>query len=158
MTVEQLQQRLQSFLDSYLSQNLERDAQRIGMNLRNQVRSRVQTRGENARGRRFAAYTPDYARTRLKKGFQARTVDYTRSGRLWSSIVVESRKTGRDEVTVTIGPRDQENANKLRGRGALAPRKDGVRRGLIIEPSKEEIDEVFDIWVEEVERAFFDAL
>jgi len=154
MTPEQLNQRLRAFLRDYLNANLERDAARLGANLKNQVRSRVQTRGENADGRRYAAYTQDYAKQRLKKGFQVRKVDYTRSGRLWSSITVETRRTGQGEVTVTIGPRDRANADKLRGRGAMRARKDGVRRGLIIEPSQEEIDEVFDVWLEDVERAF----
>jgi len=158
MTPEQLNQRLRTFLRSYFSQNLTRDALRLGNNLKNQVRSRVQTRGENSRGRRFAAYTPQYAKQRQDKGFQIRKVDYTRSGRLWSSITVEAQSVGTGEVEITIGPRDQENAKKLQGRGALNPRKDGVARGLIIEPSQEEIDEVFDIWVEEVEEAFLRSL
>lgn len=152
MTSDELKRALSKFADQELGQNLEREALTIANDLRNLVRDRVQTSGYGPDGRPFAPYTPDYARSRKRSGYQIRRVDYTRSGRLWASIIAEVEEKTADSVTVAIGPRNEENRRKLRGPGTLAARKDGVKRGLPTLPNQKELRDVFADWT----RGFFD--
>jgi len=154
MTSEELKQNLRAFLSRELGPNLEQEALAIANDLRNIVRDRVQTRGAGPDGRPFAPYVPSYARSRLKSGFQIRTVDYTRTGRLWASIIPEVESRDDTGVTIAIGPRNEENRKKLRGRGTLRARKDGVRRGLPTLPSRQELETVFEDWAGGVFRRF----
>lgn len=155
MTADELSARLDVFVRQELDgDGLRKQALLIANNLRDKVRERVQTRGFGPEERAFASYVPDYAKRRNNKGFQIRHVDYTRSGRLWAGIIVETVDQGPQTVTVAIGPRDDDGANILKGKGALAPRKDGVRRGLITQPSPGELQEAFEDWATDVYDKF----
>lgn len=97
------------------------------------LKQRIQGRGLNSKGARFKPYTKEYAKYgRQEKGYQTNYVDFTRTGRLFASIVAKVVKDGKGKTTVEIAPRDAENQKKVDG----AVRK----RGNILEWSKQEID------------------
>jgi len=144
MTSEELTQQLRALLNRQTSGDMEDRFLRVANDLKDTVRDRVQNSGTNRRGQPFAPYVPGYARERLRKGFQARKVDYTRSGRLWANIqpVVVSRNER--EIVIEIGPQSRENELKLLGPGTTKPRKDGVQRGLPTLPNDQEISDAFE--------------
>lgn len=154
MTSEQLKLNLRRFLDDEIGPNLEREALAIANDLRNLVRDRVQTRGFGPDGRAFAPYVPSYARSRSRDGYQVRKVDYTRTGRLWASIIPEVESKDRTGITIAIGPRSADNRVKLLGKGTLSPRKDGTRRGLPTLPSETELRQAFEDWASGVINRF----
>ena len=155
MTSEELSDRLRAFLSGI---DVERRFLQMCFDLRDTVRDRVQNAGLNNRDTPFVPYTPGYAKTRLKKGFQARKVDYTRTGRLWGSIIPEVVSSGDGVVVVEIGPRGRDNEVKLLGAGTLKPRKDGQLRGLVTLPSERELEDAFTDLVEGILDEFENVL
>ena len=97
------------------------------------IKQRVQTSGTNSQGKPFAPYNPIYAiRGRQEKGFQSSFVDFTRSGRLWASIIPKIVDEKDGTTTGEIGARDRENQDKVNGAFK--------KRGNILRPTKAEID------------------
>ena len=158
MTSEELVNGLRVFLDRMSGPELERRLLRTASDLKDSVRDRVQNSGLNRRNQPFAAYTPPYAKQRQKAGFQVRKVDYTRTGRLWASIMPQVISNDGETIIIEIGPRGRENELKLLGPGTLKARKDGVRRGLPTLPNEKEISEAFAGFVEEIFLDFENAV
>lgn len=154
MTNEEMIRKFKQFLDNQTGQEMERRLLRVASDLKDNVRDRVQASGTNADNRPFAPYTIPYAKTRLKKGFQARKVDYTRTGRLFGSITPRLVSNDGQTIVIEIGPRGRENELKLLGPGALASRKDGVSRGLITLPNQQEVNEAFEDMINEIIEDF----
>lgn len=97
------------------------------------LKQRIQGRGLNSEGSRFKPYTKEYAKYgRQEKGYQSNYVDFTRTGRLFASIVAKVVNDGKGKTAVEIAPRDAENQKKVDG----AFRK----RGNILEWSRQEVD------------------
>lgn len=97
------------------------------------IKRRIQTSGTNSQGKPFAPYNPIYAiRGRQEKGFQSAYVDFTRSGRLWASIIPKIVGEKEGSTTGEIGPRDRENQDKVNGAFK--------KRGNILLPTKAETD------------------
>lgn len=145
---------IREFLDRQTGEEMEQRFLRLASDVRDAVRDRVQTAGQDRTGQAFAPYVPDYAKRRAKAGYQIRKVDYTRTGRLWASIlpeVVERTDTG---IVIEIGPRGEDNRVKLLGPGTTKPRKDGVQRGLPTLPNEAELTEAFAVLVEEIAEDF----
>ena len=114
-----------------LRANRERELQIIGADLSTMIKLRIQGSGENYLNTRFSPYTPGYAKQRAKKGFPTDKVDFTRTGRLWSSVYPDVQ--GNSAVmTVVISAHGQDNKDKVEG----AVKK----RGNILRPSQEELD------------------
>jgi hypothetical protein len=115
-----------------LVDNRERDALQIAGDQLALIKLRIQTSGENSTGAAFTAYTSNYAKQRVKAGFQAAYVDFTRTGRMWANIrpqVIDSSVFScRVEVKATL-PNEQV---KLEA--------NSKRRGNILEPTQDEID------------------
>ena len=114
-----------------LRANRERELQIIGADLSTLIKLRIQGSGENYLNTKFSPYAPGYAKQRQKKGFQTSHVDFTRTGRLWTSVYPDVQ--GNSAVmTVVISAHGQDNIDKVEG----AVKK----RGNILRPSQEELD------------------
>jgi len=111
-----------------------------------QVKRRLQTKGEDADGASFVAYSKLYAAERARKGFQTGFVDFTRSGRMLNSINPSVERDGRFNTIVVLKAGNKEDADKLKGQ---ATRADGTElRGNILRPSKKELAFAIKIWRE----------
>jgi len=114
-----------------LRANRERELQIIGADFSALIKLRIQGSGENYLNTKFNPYTPGYAKQRTKKGFQTSYVDFTRTGRMWTSVYPDIQ--GNSAVmTVVISAHGQDNIDKVEG----AVKK----RGDILRPSQEELD------------------
>jgi hypothetical protein len=103
---------------------------KIAFDLTALIKLRIQGSGENYLNQRFSPYTPDYAKQRQKAGAQTNYVDFTRTGRLWTSVYPDTDENSA-VVTVIISAHGQDNVNKVKG----AEKK----RGNILRPSGEEL-------------------
>jgi len=114
-----------------LRANRERELLMLANDTVVQIKYRIQGSGENYLNTKFSPYTPGYAKQRAKKGFPTDKVDFTRSGRLWTSVYPDVE--GNSAVmTVVISAHGQDNIDKVEG----AVKK----RGNILRPSQEELD------------------
>lgn len=114
-----------------MSDNRARDAMEIAFLAEAQRKLRIQTQGQDFEGADFAPYTPRYAESRAKAGYQVEYVDFTRTGRLMANTLPEVIEQTDTDATIEVTARDPENQNKLRG----AVRK----RGNIVQWSQREI-------------------
>lgn len=115
-----------------LRANREAEVKRIAFDLTALIKLRIQGSGENYLNTKFRPYNVDYAKEREKAGFQIKYVDYTRTGRMWTSVYPDTDENSAS-VTVVITAHGDDNIKKV---------KSAVyhKRGNILRPSREELD------------------
>ena len=124
-----------------------REALRITLDLMALVKLRIQTSGRDSNERRFAPYTGQYAKYgRQRKGYQSQYVDFTRTGRLWASVVPRVARNTSAATEILVAPRDAENAAKLAGQVA--------KRGNILIPTEQELEAARAANLERIARIF----
>ena len=112
----------------------------VTMDILAQPKRRVQTTGVDDDGPFFSPYSTLYAAQRVKDGYQANFVDFTRRGRLWNSINPFVQRDERYLTVVVLQPRDRENQAKLNKQAQLK------NRGNILRPSVDELTLAIQIW------------
>ncbi len=113
-----------------LIRNREAELMRIAIDQIALVKLRVQTSGKNYEEVPFTAYTPEYAKSRGKAGYQVGYVDFTRTGQFWQGIVPVVVESGLLKTVIEFRP------TSTRGENILAGAK--KKRGDITRPSKKE--------------------
>lgn len=130
-TIADLRRAIRQGIDAMVAAR-ENDVLRIATDQIALIKLRVQTSGKNAQGNAFTPYTRPYAKNRVKAGFQAEYVDFTRTGRMWANvkpvITASSVISATVEIKATL-PKEQ-----------MKVEVHSKRRGNILEPSKAEID------------------
>lgn len=127
-SIQKLKDNLRRFEDTRDSELLI-----IAQDLSATIKDRISQDGLNADGSKFPGYTPQYKKARAKAGFQTGFFDFSRTGRALANIQPRITKSGPD-TQITIGAGSQENIDKLRGQVK--------KRGNILRPSAEELEEV----------------
>jgi len=118
---------------------------RIAFDLIQDVKRRIQQSGQNYEGSPFEDYNPVYAKYgRREKGYQAEYVDFTRTGRMWASVIPEITSNTATETEVTIRSSNAGDQVKIDG----AERK----RGNILRPNDQEIETARLANIDRIER------
>jgi len=131
MAFEKIIERLRQIKADIIN-NREADATRIALDQVALIKLRIQTRGESYSGAKFEPYVPPYAKQRVKGGYQAGYVDFTRTGRFWANI--RPRVESSTVFSTTIVIEGAEDRAKLIAKGAER------KRGNILRPSASEIE------------------
>lgn len=153
MTPQETARYFQAFAQ-WIEANREAVALEAANTVRELVRARVQERGLSPQGTPWAPYTPAYRARKGRQGYDVSKVDYTRTNSLWTDIQPRVTRSDAHGVTVLVGPEQPRNIAKLKGRGALSPRLDGVSRGLIHRPSDAEVADGYQLWVQSIISKF----
>lgn len=109
------------------------------------TKRRVQQTGINSDGDSFEGYTTPYSKVRKKKGLQIQRVDFTDTGRMWTSIRPELIENTQERTVIEVKPSTQAEQDKLNGQFK--------KRGNILLPSAEELriaQEIAEECVEEI--------
>jgi ABC-type uncharacterized transport system ATPase subunit len=95
------------------------------------IKQRVQETGVNARGGKYKEYTERTKEIRKSKGRQTGFVDFTFTGRMWSSVAVVLDKQQLQEGVAVIRPKNEEESEKML--------KNMKMRGRILDLNEKEI-------------------
>lgn len=98
------------------------------------MQTRIITTGYNAENRMFEPYSKRYAKFREKEGRQTGFVDFSFSGRMWSSVQVVSSEGEHAKGIARISARSDEHMKKLSG--------NTERKGTILDLNEKEVEEV----------------
>jgi hypothetical protein len=114
----------------------EQQRQRLALLIVNDLLSltklRVQSTGINSEGVKYVPYTKEYAeKGRKKLGYQIEHIDFTRSGRMWNSILGKVESINSESVNIVVKASFPSEQLKLNGQFK--------KRGNILTPSKSEI-------------------
>lgn len=136
MNLREFSERLAK-ITTQLSEERERNAFLISADLAASVKLRIQKTGVNSEGQQFEDYTSVYTKRRRKDGFQARYIDFTRTGRMFASIQprVTSHTDAKTAVTIKAG--NSKEQTKLNGQAR--------KRGNILLPTDEEIQQINEL-------------
>jgi len=111
--------------------NREAELMRIAFDQIALLKLRIQTTGLNSNESPFAPYTPDYAKTRQKKGYQIGYVDFTVTGQFMAGIKPVIVESSTFRTIIEFRPTGDRGENIVKG-----ARK---KRGNILEPSQSEL-------------------
>jgi hypothetical protein len=101
------------------------------------VKLRTQSTGIDSDGVLYSPYTPKYSISgRKNKGYQYFYVDFTRTGRMWNSILGRIESTTNNSVNIVVKASFAKEQEKLNTQSFWG---DPKRRGNILTPSKSEI-------------------
>lgn len=91
------------------------EVMKITLDVNALLKIRIQSRGEDYSGAKFEPYTPGYARTREKAGFQIAHVDLTRSGKTMASIMPVVQESSIFATVIIIQGADEQSRAIIRG-------------------------------------------
>ena len=98
------------------------------------LQNRIINTGYNAYNRQFDPYSKQYAKFREKKGRQIGFVDFSFSGRMWSSVQVVSSEGEHAKGMARISTLSDEQMQKLSG--------NTERKGTILDLNEKERSEI----------------
>jgi hypothetical protein len=135
MDIKELHKRLVEARDAII-RDRPKETLRISLNLLDLVRTRIQTSGTNSKNVQFTPYSASYAKQRVKAGYQAGYVDFTRTGRLWANIAPFVVDNTREVTIVEISARNPDLQSILNYQSVLPGKKP---RGNILTPTEKEL-------------------
>ena len=143
MTLREAIQQIRQQKANLLS-NREADTLKIALDFTALIKLRIQQTGEDADGQRFVDYNPQYALYgRVRLGYQAEYVDFTRTGRMMNSIRPVIVKNDPLETRIVITSINAQDNVKLQGQFR--------KRGNILRPSDDEIQLVIDSNIQRIQ-------
>lgn len=141
MTPEETINTIDSFMINF-EDEVEAILGRMALDSKAVIQDRVQEEGKSAANVPFADYTPQYKRSKQKKGRYTGKVDLTDTGDMWRNIGLQEKGSDGNNVFAVIAGGRKETKDKLRW-------NERMRKGVLALTEKEE-KQAAEIFEEEI--------